>query len=228
MQARTGRVSVPSMNPAAHTETPIRERADHRGDHAGARSPQRRRRGRLISVIMGIGVSVLLSGCAAFMPFPPAGQMQETTSPPLAKGLSDEELLKVGADVISRYMDALSTVDNAGGAGFEVLEDLTSETQYAEEVDAAIFYAENGYYTFGTLTAYDFEIGVVIKSLNRTSAEIAFCSDASGVRIFDAAGTDITPSSRMAQQRLTALIVVVDGVARVDKIDPGEVKTPCS
>lgn len=216
MQARTGRVSVPFMNPAAHTETPIRERADHRGDHAGTRSPQRRRRGRLTSVLLALGSVALLAGCA------PASAAPTLTPTPtsLLAGLfsSEDEALNAAREVYLQYAalsEALSadpTMDTAQ------LQAITSPDLFAAEIEArdalikydVVMVGSIVYSQFGFIEARD------------STVNISSCADVSGARLINSEGVDITDDSDSSVSAMDIVVSFAGSTGRVDSIDAKE------
>lgn len=215
MQTRTGRASVPSMNPAAHTETPIRERADHRGDHAGARSPQRRRRGRLTSVLLALGLVALLVGCATAS----AAPTPTPTPTSLIAGLfaTEDEALAAAKE---RYNEYSSLSESASDdASMERLREFVTAAQWEMELASSTSFQAQGLTTFGETVNSNFSL---IDS-GPSSLTIAFCADTSGARVLNASGDDITPSGQSERFSMQAVIDASDGVLRIADVSDSKV-----
>lgn len=217
MQARTGRVSVPSMNPAAHTETPIRERADHRGDPAGARSPQRRRRGRLTSVLLALGSVAMLAGCATAS----AAPTPTPTPTSLIAGLfsSEDEALNAAREVYLQYAalsEALSadpTMDTAQ------LQAITSPGLFDYEVRSAALLAETGVRFTGSMSYFNF----ALYDFGPNTVSFSMCGDVSGVRMINANGVDVSDDTKSQKAPMQATVLFGANSPIVSTVDGSEI-----
>lgn len=217
MQARTGRVSVPSMNPAAHTETPIRERADHRGDHAGARSPQRHRRGRLTSVLLALGSVALLAGCASAS----AAPTPTPTPTQFIAGLfsTEDEAFAAAKDRFQRYHSLSDAATDE--TSFSLVRPYVTDRQWDYEYPSTMAFFEEGLSVIGSAVLTDFRL----KSVSENSISITFCSDISGAHTYNAEGADVTPPNRSLRNSMEASLLVVGGELLVDDWGTSEVKS---
>ena len=214
MQARTGRVSVPSMNPAAHTETPIRERADHRGDHAGARSPQRRRRGRLTSVLLALGSVALLAGCATAS----AAPTPTPTTTSLIAGLfaTEDEALEAAKKLYLRYAVLSEQLGEFPHSNSSELEAIISPDLYKGELENAAALASVGMIVRGTVSYYGFRYFAAQGS----NVVFTMCADVSGFRLLNSSGEDVTDDSDESQVPLKGVIDFSSSPVLV-ALDPG-------
>lgn len=226
-RVRADRASVPRMKSILGQSPQPNQAVGFARWRPVAKSPFSRR-GAHTLIAVALLASTLLTGCSS------TPELTPTSTPIVGSQLgdvdvrqSDEAIFQQSKAVVLKYVEAVTTVSNAGGMNVEVFKQIVADDQYIQEMESAIFYAENGYHTVGSMNAYDFVRGMVVQSGDYLSASVTFCSDASGVRFLDSLGNDVTPATRMDFQKLTAIVQFEEGQPLIYSIDPGETPESC-
>ena len=134
-----------------------------------------------------------LSGCGTDTPV--TIPTQQPTSEPLFA--SDEEALAAAEAAYSKYLSISDEIGASGGEDVDRLAAAVTGEQLLREEEAFASYVEKGLKTVGQTQLRAFEIQQSTQSESDIASIGAYaCADASGVRVFDKSGKDVTPSDR--------------------------------
>lgn len=132
-------------------------------------------------------------GCAA-APTPPPTPSSTTAAPVFA---SEEEALAAATEAYAAYQAMSDTITAEGGFKANRIEPYATEDYYPDLVDGFEIFEKKQMSSKGgskhdtvSLTSF------AEAPPGRAEIDIYLCSDVSAVRLFDAAGQDITPPTR--------------------------------
>ena len=137
---------------------------------------------------------LLLSGCVPTSPTVTPEPLPSST-PIFA---TEDDALAAATAAYAAYVAASDTITSSGGNEPERIAPFVSKEQLPKELKGFEIFSTNGYSTAGK-SKFD---KVSLQRYSDGSSDplevvIYVCSDASGVRLLDQTGADITPSSRV-------------------------------
>ena len=134
-------------------------------------------------------IAIALAGCSAQQPAPKETAAATDQKPLFA---TDEEALAAAQSAYAKYLEVSDQIARDGGANPERLEGMLSGGQYQTEVSSFQNYVSKGIHSTGQMT-FD---SLHIANSNSQNLSAYLCLDSSQSRVIDAAGNDVTPSSR--------------------------------
>ncbi len=142
--------------------------------------------------------ALLLSGCV-----PSAPPATSTPSPAATPVFASEEDALVAAEAAyAEYLRVSDAITADGGTEPERIEPLVTAEQYEVELEGFLIYSSRGWKTTGASSFSD----VVLQSYRDqggiANISLYVCSDISALKIFDSAGSDLTPSEVPERQTL--------------------------
>lgn len=151
---------------------------------------RRRRLSLAAALVTGALMTVGLSGCFGEPPAP-------SVTPSPTGFASAEEAYAAAEETYRDYIDALN-LRNEGRVGPDPYQFLTGDLK-EQAITEATQADSRGERTTGRTTILDF--GKVSATTEQVEAQV--CMDASGTRVVDASGTDITPVDRIDNPALS-------------------------
>lgn len=144
-----------------------------------------------IAVIGALALATV--GCADASPTPTPSTTPTAEAPIFA---SDEEALAAAEEAYASYLLVLDSIGAAGGRDTSNLPDVAT-AEVVEDLDASFEAMRDAGVRTAGATAFDGR-DLIENTQTKGSAVISMylCLDVSGVRVLDAAGVDITSSTR--------------------------------
>ncbi len=153
---------------------------------------------------MTLAVAILVSGCAPSQPV--ITPVPAASSTPVFA--SDDDALKAAEVAYRAYLAASDLVTQSSGINPERVRSLVTAAQYDVELQGFAYFKSNGLKTTGSS---NFRILALqqYRDDGRGSSEVALyvCSDSAQVRVVNAAGLDVTPISKPAEQTLEVVFI---------------------
>ncbi|MHA6668951.1 hypothetical protein ACX3O0_08775 [Homoserinimonas sp. A447] len=136
-----------------------------------------------------IAVAVLLSGCVPVDPevTPPP---EPSTEPIFA---SDEEALAAATDAYAAYLAMSDLIAQEGGVNPERIAPYVTEEWLERELTGFSAISNSTRHQVGASAFEDVTLQHVEDTIDYKAVTVYVCHDATGVRIFDSSGMDVTP-----------------------------------
>ena len=160
------------------------------------RSPEGTRRAAV--VLAALAMVLTISGCFAEEDPTPTTVPVPSATPIFA---SEEEALAAAEEAYSAYLELSDQIGADGGQGVDRLIPYVTKGQLEEERQNFEEYEEEGFSTRGSTSLVNFQIQRP-PTLDQgvTSLSAYACLDASKLRVFDAAGKEVTTPNRQQKQ----------------------------
>ncbi|MFF2272991.1 hypothetical protein ACFVTX_11995 [Agromyces sp. NPDC058136] len=164
-------------------------------------------RTRVAALAAAGAVVVALSACTSGPEPDPSTEPRpsESAAPIFA---SDDEALAAAVEAYEKYLAVVDQLTGAGGENAQRIREVAAE-DYAAELEASLERLRaSGTRTSGASTADHFKL-VQYRDEAGVGAEVSIyvCLDASGVRVMDASGADVTPADRVDRRPLQVKLI---------------------
>lgn len=206
-RARADRASVPRMKSILGQSPQPNQAIGFSRWRPVAKSPFSRR-GAHTLIAVALLASTLLTGCSS-TPAP----TPTPTALIAGKFATEEEALAAAEERFREY--ALLSDLAVDEVGLEKIRPLVTDSLFEYEETVLGKFSTAGIEVRGTLIYSNF----VLSDSSRNSVTIHFCSDASGTRVFNSAGIDVTPEQREAQIAMQSVLIESNGRLIVDSVD---------
>jgi hypothetical protein len=154
--------------------------------------------------------AAILSGCTTTTigePEPPS-----TTAPPVFA--SDEEALAAAQAAYEEFARVSDAIAKAGGDSEELLRPLVTSAEYERELQSFDGMRAGSLTSVGEITTY--AVRLQDADLQTGEVSVYLCLDLSKSRLTNAAGEDVTPSTRIDQQPFVVSFLHKSGKLLVD------------
>ena len=164
---------------------------------------------RMLRTAAALVTVLLLAGCVPREPVI-TPEPDPASTPVFA---SDEEALAAATEAYARYLEVSDQIAQDGGEGADRMKGLVSPEQYEKELEGFQMFVDEGIHAVGR-SKFD---SVSMQSWVESDAGVAdvtiyACSDASGVRVFDSKGIDVTPTNRPERSPFELQFISQSGV----------------
>lgn len=150
-----------------------------------------------------VGVLLALTGCVGSEPLPTLPPTP-TATPIFA---SEEEALAAAADAYAEYLGMSALIASEGGANPERIEPFVTEARLEVELRGFAIARSTGLRILG---ASEFQVEALQRVDQDHGVEVVFyaCWDASGSRVLNSDGADVTPVDRVDRALLEVVMVM--------------------
>jgi hypothetical protein len=165
------------------------------------------------SIALAGALLVSVAGCAAAPTASPAGSSAPSAAAPLFA--SDAEALAAATAAYSKYLEVSDQIARDGGANPERLKPYVSASLLEQQVKEYQAIAGKALHAAGSSSFNSLKLQS--RTVSGVSAYV--CLDVSGLRVLNAANSDVTPSSRQSKIPLSISVASATSGFLVDSSD---------